>query len=560
MKTREEIFDVYLNLYSSDIKVKKIINPFYVPDEQSILDSIKSTEEKYRQSLPEIALSDSEIVIVSNKIKAIHSVYQEEGDALLGDYTHDYKWYEDFLNAGNEEYYWERYKTYLAVQKHFAPEVIKTLENDTLRKIMSYLGNPNEESGFSVRGLVVGDVQSGKTSNYLGLITKAADAGYKVIFILTGTIESLRKQTQIRVEEGFVGYDVVSAVDVGVGRGDKTPKSFTSRLKDFVADDDQNTNIKISNYPSEPMIFVVKKNASVLSKLYTSLKNINTTKQYQQIKAPMLLIDDEADNASINTRKPEDDPTKINKYIRNILKLFSRSSYVGFTATPFANVFISYESKYIQVNAKNYGIPQNRPRLLMMSVYVGNDEILRGKIKEYFDSLGKTEEKVIEIYKKSKYYQEKQIKDLLRIDNDPTSVLWKEALECTPNDTVSRRKIWQENPEIVHKDGMVTDEKFIRTITTKQDRHPNSGNIYFDSGVAGRGKFRYLTPRECLLFMGFEDKDYESLQANNPEQRVKSKLFPRDKIIRMAGNSIPVKMLEGFFYQLYKIEPIMEGN
>ena len=133
-------------------------------------------------------------------------------------------------------------------------------------------------------------------------------------------------------------------------------------------------------------------------------------------------------------------------------------------------------------------------------------------------------------------------------------------MECTPNDTKSRRKIWLENPEIVHVDGKVTDDKFIRTITTKQDRHPNSGNIYFDSGVAGRGKFRYLTPRECLLFMGFEDKDYESLQANNPEQRVKSKLFPRDKIIRMAGNSIPVKMLEGFFYQLYKIEPIMEGN
>ena len=345
MKTREEIFDVYLDFYSSDIKVKKIINPFYIPDEQSILDSIKSTEEKYSQSLPEIVLSDAEIVIVSNKIKAIHSVYQEEGDAILGEYTHDYKWYDDFLNSGKEEYYWERYKTYLAVQKHFAPEVIKTLENDTLRKIMSYLGDPNEDSAFSVRGLVVGDVQSGKTSNYLGLITKAADAGYKVIFILTGTIESLRKQTQIRVEEGFVGYDVVSAVDVGVGRGDKTPKSFTSRLKDFVADDDQNTNIKISNYPTEPMIFVVKKNVSVLSKLYTSLKNINTTKQYQQIKAPMLLIDDEADNASINTHKSEDDPTKINKHIRNILRLFSRSSYVGFTATPFANVFISYDSE-----------------------------------------------------------------------------------------------------------------------------------------------------------------------------------------------------------------------
>ena len=345
MKTREEIFGIYLDFYSSDVKVRKISNPFYIPDEQSIFDSIQKTEDTYKQILPEIVLSDTEREIVINKIKSVHSIYQEEGDALLGDYEHDYQWYENYLSEGCDEYYWIRYKNYLAVQKHFPPKVIDTLEKDTLRKIMSYLGNPNDESGFSIRGLVVGDVQSGKTSNYLGLVTKAADAGYKVIFILTGTIESLRKQTQIRVEEGFVGYDVVSATDVGVGRGDKTPKSFTSRSKDFVADDDQNTNIKISNYPSEPMIFVVKKNASVLKKLYSSLKNINTTKQYQQIHAPMLLIDDEADNASINTRKPEDDPTKINKYIRSILKLFARSSYVGFTATPFANVFISYDSE-----------------------------------------------------------------------------------------------------------------------------------------------------------------------------------------------------------------------
>ena len=106
--------------------------------------------------------------------------------------------------------------------------------------------------------------------------------------------------------------------------------------------------------------------------------------------------------------------------------------------------------------------------------------------------------------------------------------------------------------------GKITTEDFIRTITTKQDRHPNSGNIYFESGVEGKANFRYLTPRECLLFMGFTDEDYDKLQANNPDQRVKSKLFPRDKIIRMAGNSIPVKMLEGFFYQLYYTESIME--
>ena len=121
-------------------------------------------------------------------------------------------------------------------------------------------------------------------------------------------------------------------------------------------------------------------------------------------------------------------------------------------------------------------------------------------------------------------------------------------------------RFWEENPQIVNAKGKIYDEKFIRTITTKQDRHPNSGNIYFDSGVEKRGKFRYLTPRECLLFMGFEDRDYDNLQFNNPTYRGRSKLFPRDKIIRMAGNSIPVKMLEGFFYQFYEIENIMKSK
>ena len=145
---------------------------------------------------------------------------------------------------------------------------------------------------------------------------------------------------------------------------------------------------------------------------------------------------------------------------------------------------------------------------------------------------------------------------MLRISQDKGSKLWNEAIECTPNDTISRRKIWKENPKIVNERNQLTKEKFIRTLTTKQDRHPNSGNIYFDSGIPGKGKFRYLTPRECLLFMGFTDKDYEKLQENNPPQR-NTVLFPRDKIIRMAGNSIPVKMLEGFFYQLYALERVL---
>ena len=130
-----------------------------------------------------------------------------------------------------------------------------------------------------------------------------------------------------------------------------------------------------------------------------------------------------------------------------------------------------------------------------------------------------------------------------------------EALDCNPNDTVSRRKIWNENPKIIDESGRLTGLGFVRTITTKQDINPNSGNLYFDSKIKGKSKWRYLTPRECLLFMGFKDKDYEALIKNNIKSR-NSTIFPRDKIIRLAGNSIPVKLLEGFFYQIYKIEKI----
>lgn len=218
--------------------------------------------------------------------------------------------------------------------------------------------------------------------------------------------------------------------------------------------------------------------------------------------------------------------------------------------------FLGYISQEYPLNAKDFGIPQNRPRLLMISVLVSDTQ--KEEIKEYLRSI--TPEAIVEDYINSEFYENIALKDLLRITDNKNSELWIEAVECTPNDTRSRRKIWDENPKIVKEDGTITDETFIRTITTKQDRHPNSGNIYFDCGIEGRGKFRYLTPRECLLFMGFTDEDYEKIIENNPQQRIRSCLFPRDKIIRMAGNSIPVKLLEGFFYQLMKLEKIMKNN
>ncbi len=216
---------------------------------------------------------------------------------------------------------------------------------------------------------------------------------------------------------------------------------------------------------------------------------------------------------------------------------------------------LGYVSYYYPLNASAFGLPQNRPRLLMISVFVGCNRKKRRIVEEYFKKKPHDTD-VIADYKKSKYYKKYTIENLIRIDyTDPQ--IRKEALECTPNDTISRREIWEENPKIITEDGKLCTYECIRTITTKQDRNPNSGNLYFDSGIEGRSKFRYLTPRECMLFMGFKDMDYEKLIKNDVEFHKKSYLFPRDKIIKMAGNSIPVKLLEGIFLQILMIDDIL---
>ena len=216
---------------------------------------------------------------------------------------------------------------------------------------------------------------------------------------------------------------------------------------------------------------------------------------------------------------------------------------------------LGYYSYHFQLNASDFGLPQNRPRLLMVSVYVGDDSKKLETVKSFFDK--KEPLDVVNAYRESKYYKKIGINDLLRIDYQNEKYR-KEAEECTPNDTVSRREIWEENPQLV-LEGNVINDKFsvIRTITTKQDRNPNSGNLYFDSGIEGRGKFRYLTPRECFLFMGFTDEDFDNVIKNNPDIHKNSKLFPRDKLIRMAGNSIPVKLLEGIFYQIKLLDKLL---
>lgn len=219
---------------------------------------------------------------------------------------------------------------------------------------------------------------------------------------------------------------------------------------------------------------------------------------------------------------------------------------------------LGYVSKYFLLNASSFGLPQNRPRLLMLSVFVGNDYSMETKVLKYFDS--KEPDNIVSEYVQSEYYNKINISDLLRLDYDDEK-LRAEAIECTPNATVSRKAIWEDNPKLVLEGNIINSEyEVIRTITTKQDRNPNSGNVFFDSKIPGRSTFRYLTPRECFLFMGFTDEDFDNVIRDNPEVHKNSKLFPRDKLIRMAGNSIPVKLLEGIFYQIKQLDVILSGE
>lgn len=216
---------------------------------------------------------------------------------------------------------------------------------------MELLKNPNDSGEWDRRGLVIGHVQSGKTANYIGLITKAADAGYKFIIVIAGIHNNLRKQTQQRIDEGFVGRDSTpdrKRKHVGVGilnKNRKFPVSLTNTNQDFTRQIANQLVADLQGF-SQPVVVVIKKNVTTLSNLFSWLEEMNTRESSQQIAdVPMLMIDDEADNASINTNKPDIDPTRTNQEIRRILKLFRKRCYVGYTATPFSSIFINPDTE-----------------------------------------------------------------------------------------------------------------------------------------------------------------------------------------------------------------------
>ena len=297
---------------------------------------------------PFLPVTDEEFKNLKKRLRETIVVTMDTGVCLV-DLKNGHKSWLPAKRADIDFYYWDRYKKYLEEVKHWNPRVTSKL-GKVSDEILDQCGDPSGDD-FHIRGLVLGDVQSGKTSNYTALANKAADVGYDLVIVLAGMPELLRQQTQKRLDKEFCGRQsnlyldpksTVKYAPVGVGRygNKKTIACFTSEANDFNAGVLKSNGLALDTVNST-ILLVVKKNVTILNNLFVWLKHNNPLNANGQIAKSLFLIDDEADNASINTKNPDSDPTAINNAIRLLLSTFSKTTYLAVTATPFANIFIN---------------------------------------------------------------------------------------------------------------------------------------------------------------------------------------------------------------------------
>lgn len=214
---------------------------------------------------------------------------------------------------------------------------------------------------------------------------------------------------------------------------------------------------------------------------------------------------------------------------------------------------LGYYNKVLTLNAKNFGMPQNRVRVYMLSFLIDSKEDLKNNIENY---LNKNDLEKIE-YVEKLIKNKKNVSDILRVDySNPIYKYEADANQIT--DTKSRRDICNNNSILYDEDSNYIN--VVPTITTKQDRNPNSGVIKYNNHKVGKCDFRYLTPRECFMLMGFDEKDFQLLMDNNFQNKKNGNFFSNSKLIKMAGNSIVVNVLEEIFKQINYINDNIYGD
>jgi len=266
----------------------------------------------------------------------------------------------------SRKFYWEAYKKYLKDVRRWEQQDLLIFDEST-RKLVERLADPEQDAVYKARGLVVGYVQSGKTAHFTGVIARAADAGYRLFIILAGTMNILRQQTQRRIDKELIGKEMVEKDYIndrdweqfishggmpsergifdwerltGPGGDYRSLRQGIMALR-YPRRDEHKPLYQPENLHSAPArVMIVKKTPSILEKIATDLARVREKKS----EIPALIIDDESDLASINTRprtlKEEQERTGTNKAILKLLRVLPRAQYVGYTATPYANVFI----------------------------------------------------------------------------------------------------------------------------------------------------------------------------------------------------------------------------
>lgn len=356
-------------------------------------DLVKELE--FIDPVSERGLTDDEKNYVKGELlKAIKYKESHDGAILIpvsvvADPREHEEWYPEWLSNHNDlegSYYWKRLENYLSreLTRKYTPEsageVVRSIDEATFT-IMQKMANPGR-TPFSYKGMVVGYVQSGKTANFTALIAKAADAGYKFIIVLAGIHNVLRRQTQVRLDKELTGVRDVQGPGVYIEQpgAAKAWNRLTTADNDFSTD-----NLGLfSNYCERetPSLAIVKKNVRVLERL---ISYVEQASEEDRANMPILVIDDEADQASVdgNANDPDSNPTRTNEKIRELLSLFSRKTYVGYTATPFANALIDMSTEHNRLADDLY------PRNFIISLpkpngYFGASDIFQGDLSGNF--------------------------------------------------------------------------------------------------------------------------------------------------------------------------------
>ena len=386
-----------------------------VPDgkiEEIVLGTYKSQKEMLEK------ISDEEFILTNDQLQSIiNDVKKDKYVDYVGDISEiDGKEKHIPWLTDEDRYNWkyfQRYKNRLS-RSGLPPKIITKMD-DWTDTILNKINNPNDEGSWDRRGLVVGHVQSGKTMNYIGLANKALDKGYKFIIILAGRTNDLRSQTQERCDLDIFGIDTEKKVDtqrivpIGVGKDSNeklnslvvnylTTMPGTKTSKNISGDFNRSIAKSAGMQSFDTLVLVVKKHTSILRDLLLWVQSFapvnapvaveDTVIKDLKIKKinafPLLLIDDECDDSSVDSTKgivdennqpiDDHDPTKTNRLIRQLLLSFSKSSYIGYTATPYANIFIHHRGSSKEVGDDLF------PRDFIVSLphpdnYIGANEI-----------------------------------------------------------------------------------------------------------------------------------------------------------------------------------------